>query len=130
MRKSSGLFTAAVFLVSLVAGVAANPALAEEKKSVSKAAAGEATIKEIEQNDKVRVYEVTYKPGDGLPSAKRPMRVVHVIGGGMLERTFEDGTKETVEWKTGDTKIVSEEKPYALKNVGKGVIHLLIVAVK
>ena len=127
MRKPTRLFAASVFLLSWTAAVLVHPATAQEKRAASK---GEATIKEIEQNDKVRVYEVTYQPGDTLPSVKRPMRVVHVFKGGTLERTYEDGKKETLEWKTGDTKVINEEKAYGLKNVGKTAIHFLIVAVK
>jgi hypothetical protein len=58
------------------------------------------------------------------------MRVVHAIKGGTLERTFEDGKKEKVNWKAGETKILTEERPYAVKNVGKTVVHLLVVYVK
>jgi hypothetical protein len=133
MTKSPALFAALVFPAFVLAGVFASPALAQEKKmekSVQKAAAGEVTLKEIQQNDKLRVYEATYKPGDVSPSAKRPMRVIHALKGGTLERTYTDGKKETVEWKTGDTRIVSEERPYAVKNIGKGVVRLLVVALK
>jgi hypothetical protein len=122
-----------MFPVFLLAGGAANPVMAQEKKvetSVQKAVAGEVMVKEIEQNDKLRVYEATFKPGDVLKSAKRPMQVIHVIKGGTLERTYTDGTKETVQWKTGDTRIISEERPFGVKNIGKGVVHLLVIASK
>ena len=115
MAKSRGLFAALV----VAALVLANSVWAAD-----------ATQKEVGQNDKLRVYETTYQPGDVSPSQKRSMRVVHALKGGTLERTYADGTKETVVWKTGDTKIISEEKPYAVKNVGKGVVRLLIVALK
>jgi len=78
----------------------------------------------------LRVVEVTFKPGDVSPSAKRPMRVVHTYAGGTFERTYDDGTKETVQFKTGETRIISEERPYAIKNIGKSVIRLLAVEVK
>jgi len=99
------------------------PVRAEDKK-------GEPVVKEIQQNDRVRVAEVTFKPGDSSPSAKRPMRVVHAIKGGSLERTFEDGSKETAQWKAGETKILTEERPYAIKNVGKTAVQLLVVYLK
>ena len=126
MTKSAGLLAALRLPAFVLSGVVSHPALAQEKK----VAAGEVTLKEIEQNDKVRVYEATFKPGDVSPSAKRPMRVVHALKGGTLERTYADGTKETAQWKTGDTRIISEERPYAVKNIGKGVVHLLVVALK
>lgn len=133
MTKSIGLLVALLFPAFVLTGVVANPASAQEKKmekSVQKAVAGEATLKEIEQNDKLRVLEATFKPGDVSPSEKRPMRVVHALKGGTLERTYADGKKDIVQWKTGDTRIISEERPYAVKNVGKGVVHLIVVALK
>jgi hypothetical protein len=133
MRKSTRLLVASLLPAFVLAGMTTNPATAQEKKmekSAQKAPAGEVTLKEIEQNDKLRVYEATYKPGDVSPSAKRPMRVVHAIKGGTLERTYADGKKDTVQWKTGDTRIISEERPYSVKNTGKGVVQLLVVATK
>jgi len=98
--------------------------------SLSSAIAKEAKPKEIQQNDKVRVYEITYAPGDTSPVVKRPMRVIYAIHGGTFERTYDDGSKERAEWKTGETRIISEERAYGLKNVGKSTIHLYIVAMK
>src|ERR1700737_1989876 len=116
MTKSPGPLAALVFPAFVLAGMVAHPVFAQEKKTekVQKAAAGEVTLREIEQNDKLRVYEAIYKPGDVSPSTKRPMRVIHALKGGTLERTYDDGKKETVLWKTGDTRILSEERPYAI----------------
>jgi quercetin dioxygenase-like cupin family protein len=133
MTKSAGLLAALLFLAFVLAGVVANPALAQEKKmdkSVQKAAAGHITVKEIDKNDKLHIFEVTFKPGDVAPSAKRPMRVIHVLKGGTIERTYDGGTKETEQYKTGDTKLFSDEKTYAVKNIGKGVVRLLVVEAK
>jgi hypothetical protein len=132
MTKSTGLL-ALLFLTFVLAGVVANPALAQEKKmdkSVQKAAAGQPTIKEIDKNDKVRILDITFKPGDVAPSGKRPMRVIHALKGGTLELTYEDGKKETAQWKAGETKLFSEESTYAVKNIGKSVVQLLLVEVK
>jgi len=95
-----------------------------------KAKAGEVVVKEIAQNDKLRVYQATFKPGDSGPSVKRPMRAVYAIKGGTLERTYEDGTKETIVWKSGESRLVAEERPYGLKNTGKTVIVLHVVQLK
>ena len=123
MRKATGATAAMLLFAAVLVGIASSPALAQGKK-------GEATIKEIQQNDKVRVYEISYQPDDVSPSLKRPMRVIHALKGGKLERTYDDGKKEVSEWKTGETRIISEERPYAVKNIGKGVVHLFIVALK
>jgi hypothetical protein len=123
MTKPTGVTAAILWLAAVLVGIASSPALGQGKK-------GESTIKEIQQNDRVRVYEVIYQPGDVSPSLKRPMRVIHALKGGKLERTYDDGKKEVSEWKTGETRIISEERAYAVKNIGKGVVHLFIVALK
>ena len=131
MKNSSRLLTALLVPAFSFAVLVMSPASAQDKKADASAApASTGVIKEIDKNDKFRVYEVTYKPGTGSPSAVRSSRVVHVISGGTLERRFEDGTKTTVEWKAGDTKIISETKAYAVKNVGKKTVHLLVIESK
>lgn len=85
---------------------------------------------EIQQNDKLRVYEALYRPGDMSEVARRTMRVVHAIRGGTLERIYEDGKAERDVWKTGETRIISDERAFAVKNVGKSDVRLLIVALK
>ena len=58
------------------------------------------------------------------------MRAVYAMKGGTLERTYEDGKKENIVWKAGESRIIAEKRPYALKNVGKTVIHLHVVQPK
>jgi hypothetical protein len=133
MNKFSGVLARLLIPAFTVAAVIAAPAMAQDKKAemkMGKAAAGQVMIKEVTQNDKLRAYEATFKPGDVSPSAKRPMRAVRALKGGTLERTYEDGKKETIPWKTGEARIISEERPYAVKNIGKGVVHLYIVNIK
>ncbi len=133
MTKIAGRLAALILPAFVLAGAVADSALAQEKKmesSAQPAAAGTVTIKEIAQNEKLRVYEATYKPGEVSPTAERPMRVVHALKGGTLQRTYADGTKESVQWKTGDTKLISETRAYAVKNIGKGDVRLLVIAVK
>ena len=133
MSKCSGVFAKLLIPALFVAGVIATPAMAQDKKAAAKmekAVAGQVMLKELAQNDKLRAYEATFKPGDVSPSAKRPMRVVRALTGGTLERTYEDGKKETIQWKAGEARIISEERPYAVKNIGKSTVHLYVVVVK
>ena len=133
MSKFAVVLAGLIVPAFIMAGFIATPAMAQEKmaaKKMEKAKAGEVVLKEIAQNDKVRVYEATFKPGDISPNTKRPMRVVHVLKGGTLERTYEDGKREPVVLKAGETTINNVEKAYALKNIGKTTIHLVVVALK
>ena len=80
-----------------------NPVLGQDKK---------ATMKVIAENDKARAYEVTFAPGT-------------------LERTYADGKKEKVTYKTGQVSI-NEPSPaaYTAKNIGKSAIKLYVVQLK
>ena len=117
MRKSI-IFLA---LVSILAATQPNPVAAQEKPSQTKT---------IADNEKVVVGEFTYKPGEGSPTQKRPMRVVHYMNAGTIERTYEDGTKEVINFKAGETRIIDEQRPYSFKNIGKSAVKLLVVSIK
>lgn len=44
-------------------------------------------------NDDVRVYEATFKPGDKMPMHSHPKHVVYVLSGGTMTLTGKDGKK-------------------------------------
>jgi hypothetical protein len=94
------------------------------------AVAGPAVQKIIVENDKVRVYEVTFKPGDEGANVARPYRVVRALKGGTIERNYPDGKKQKVEWKAGEVKQLGPDTPYVPKNVGKTVVVLYGVEIK
>jgi hypothetical protein len=98
--------------------------------AMDKPMAGEMTQKTLSENAKLAVIEMVAKPGETSPMQARPMRVVHVLSSGTFERTFADGKKEVIQEKAGETKILDEPKPYALKNIGKTTIHGIIVSMK
>ena len=112
--------------------------LAQDKKGADAKAAPAKTEKgtpkttNVLENDKVKVFELEYKPGDdnkAVPSSFS--RVVHAIKGGTLTRTYADGKTEKVEWKTGETRLNEPTKVgYTVKNTGKTDLHLLIVQLK
>ena len=120
------------------AGVVASPAIAQDKAKDAKAAPaakvekGLATFKELIDNDKVRVFVITFKPGDqGTPTSKRPARVIRVLNGGTLLRTYDDATTDKIEYKTGEVRFFeADSKPFRLKNVGKSDVVLYNVFLK
>jgi hypothetical protein len=81
-------------------------------------------------NDKVKAFEVRYKPGEEGANVKRPARVVRALKGGTLMRTYADGKTEKVQWKTGEVKWLGPDPVFATKNVGKTEIVLYVVEVK
>jgi len=133
MSKSTGRWAALMLPVFVFAGAFGDCALSQEKKMDSGAqSAGPplGTIKDIAENEKLLVFEATFKPGQGSPTSKRATRVIRALTGGTIERTYADGTKETAQWKAGETKLISEPRAYAFKNVGKSDISFFVVQMK
>ena len=130
MNKLGGVLAGLLVPVFFVAGVIATPAMAQEKmaaKKMEKKATGKPTVKEIAKNNKVHVFEVTYKPGDESDSVQRPPAVVRALKGGTLTRIYPDGKKETVAYKTGEVKVFEARPAYVVKNAGNSSIVLYVV---
>ena len=106
--------------------VAASPAIAQDKAKDAKAAPaakaekGKAVVKVLHEDDKVRVTETTFKPGDEGPSVVRGFRVIRALKNGTLERTYADGKKEKYERKAGEVRVAGPDKQaFSVKNIGK-----------
>ena len=115
MNQSMRFFMGVLVTAFALAGVTANPAMAQDK-----AAKGSSVRKVLLENDKVRVYENTQKPGevnDAVPTTK--FRVVRVLKGSTLVRTYADGKKETLVRKTGDVLFNQPGPGYTNMNAGK-----------
>jgi hypothetical protein len=114
--------------------LAAAPAEAQEKgkatASQNKKGSATGAQKVFVDNDKVKAFEIRYKPGEEGANVKRPARVVRALKGGTLMRTYADGKTEKVQWKTGEVKWLGPDPVFATKNVGKTEIVLYVVEVK
>lgn len=128
-------------LASLVVPVfmlaVANPVMAQDKMKDAKAAPaakaekGKAVQKVLHDDDKVRVTETTFKPGDTGPNVQRGFRVARLLKGGTLERTYADGKTEKLERKTGEVRVLGPDKQaYFQKNIGKTDIVFYTVNIK
>jgi quercetin dioxygenase-like cupin family protein len=124
MSKSAGALAGLLIPAIFVATAVAVPAMAQEKKAAQR------TQKAFVDNDKVRVTDTTFKPGQVSPSIERPYRITRVLKGGTTVRTYADGTTRTVEFKTGDVFAAGPDKPYSSKNTGKSDIVLYSVNLK
>ena len=118
---------------TLAAAVLVLPAsitLAQDKKAADKGAP-KATMKVVSENAKVRAYEVTFAPGaenTSVPASST--RVVRALAGGTLERTYSDGKKEKVTYKTDEVRINEVSPAFTTKNIGKSEVKLYVVQVK
>ena len=141
MKHLLRLFVSLVVPAFMLAGVAANSAFAQDKAKAAKAAPaakaekGKSTMKVLLDNDKVRVFERSYKPGDTndeVPSSS--YRVNRTLKGGTLERTYPDGKKEKIEVKTGTVRYLEPAKgagaKYTVKNIGNTEIVSFVIVLK
>jgi len=124
MRKSAGVLAGLLIPAIFAAGAVAVPAMAQEKK------AAQSTQKVFIDNDKVRVTETTFKPGEVSPSIERPYRITRVIKGGKTVRTYADGKTVEREFKTGEVFAAGPDKPYSAKSTSKSDIVLYSVNLK
>lgn len=117
-KKALGVTVTAAAIFTLVGG------------HTSSAAAP--TMQVLADNDKVRVVEVTYRPGDASKIAlRRNFRVVRALRSGTLQRLYADGSVETWAMKVGAVKIFdADKKPFATKNTGASDLVFFIVALK
>ena len=121
------LLTAAAGALSLaLAGT-----LGAQDKSADKGATPKARVKVMAENARLRAYELTFAPGaENSPVPASSTRVVRVLAGGTLERTYPDGKKETVNYKTGEVRINQTSLPVTTKNVGSKPVRLYVVQLK
>jgi mannose-6-phosphate isomerase-like protein (cupin superfamily) len=115
----------------ILAGGVANSAAAQDKAKAAKAEPGKVTVTVLAENDKVRVFETRFKPGDvnAAPPATST-RVVRVLKGGSQIWTYADGKTVKNEYKTGEVRIVAPGPQFTTKNVGKTEIFLYVVQLK
>lgn len=110
----------AIVFVSLTL-IASSPAGAQPKPGMTKT---------VFENKKIAVMDNVLKPGEESPSSDRGGLIFYYIQGGTAERTFADGTKETVTRKTGQALMNPEKRPYAVTNTGKTTLHVITIKLK
>ena len=117
------------------------PAIAQDKGKDTKAAPAakaeksKSVAKILIDNDRVRVIERTYKPGDVNEEAPTSdYRINRTIQGGTLERTYANGKKEKLELKAGTTRYIEPAKSagekYTVQNIGSTEVVSFVVVLK
>jgi hypothetical protein len=127
MRNSRGALAGLLIPAFFLAGAVAMSATAQEKKSDKAPIRAQQVVVE---NDRIRVTESTFKPGEANPAVQRGYRVTRVLKGSTtIERTHADGKVEKIEWKEGGV-YVSPSDNASTKNVGKGTVVIYTVTLK
>ena len=81
------------------------------------------------ENDRVRVFDVHFKPGATAKMHWHPDHLGYVLKGGKLELTMKDGTINKLEVSTGKTFFL-ESQTHEAVNTGKTNVHLIVTELK
>ena len=108
----------------LVVGLAVSLAFAQDPMQV-----GPNIYKLLFENERVRVFEVRFKPGEKIALHSHPDHVVYVLGDGKLKLSSPDGKSVEVVLKAGQTLWIPA-KTHAAENVGSTDGHSLVVELK
>jgi len=124
---------AALFIPAMVAVAFSSTAFAQGMTSGAMSSGkmtGQRTKKVLDENEKMRATDNVYRPGDTSPSSLRLGQFTYFLQGGTLERTFADGSKVVVKYKTGDHFLNKETRPHSVKNIGTTTVHNINVALQ
>ncbi len=131
MKWLFGLMMTLVVPAIMLAGLAANPALAQDKAKASAGEKGKVVTTVLAENDKVRVWDTLSRPGDENTAPPSSVwRVIRCLKGGTLLYTYADGKTLKREWKTGEVQIAGPGPQYTSKNIGESEILTYVVMLK
>ena len=80
------------------------------------------------ENDRVRVLDVMFKPGDKEALHSHPDHVICVLEGGKMKITS-SGKATVMEMKSGQAMFLKAQSHEA-ENIGKTKVNLLVVELK
>jgi len=98
------------------------------KKNMDPLKAASNVYKLLNENDKVRVLEVVFKPGDLAKMHHHPDHVVYALKGGKIKLTT-GGKTQDMDIKTGSVLFL-DEQDHEVKNTGDSTLDLLVVELK
>jgi beta-alanine degradation protein BauB len=82
----------------------------------------------LNENDRVRVLQVVFKPGDVAKMHHHPEHVIYVLSGGRMRMTSEGKTDE-MDLKAGSVVFMKAQNHEA-ENIGGSTIDLLVLELK
>ena len=81
------------------------------------------------ENDRVRVSEIRFKPGDSIPMHEHPDHFVYVLSGGTLTLSYPDGRTTDFTGEPGQIVWIPAES-HAATNPGTTEFRALVVELK
>ena len=85
--------------------------------------------KVILENERVRVSEVTFKPGARIGMHSHPDHLAYILSEGTLQLSYPDGRTQDINAKPGQIMWTKAES-HAAKNLGQTEARLLVVELK
>lgn len=83
----------------------------------------------VMENDRIRVLDVKFKPGDKAVMHSHPDHLVYVLADGTLRLSLPDGSSQDFQLKAGQAVWIGAG-PHATENLGKTEAHNLVVEMK
>jgi len=111
-------------LVTLMAGVLSARAAAQDPVKV-----GPNIYKTLFENDRVRVCDVRFKPGDSIAMHSHPDHFVYVIAPGKIKLSDPDGKTKLMENKAEEVVWIKAET-HSAENIGTTEFHGLVFELK
>jgi beta-alanine degradation protein BauB len=85
--------------------------------------------KMIMENERVRVFDVRFKPGQKAVMHTHPDHVIYVLSDYTLDLSLPDGSKQEIPLKEGQSFFMNAG-PHAAVNIGKTEGHALVIELK
>ena len=85
--------------------------------------------KAVFENERVRVCEITFKPGDEIAMHSHPDHFVYVLTQGKLKLSYPDGTSKDFEGTPGQVVWIPAES-HSTVNIGGTEFRALVVELK
>mgnify|MGYP002630276755 CR=1 FL=1 len=138
MKNSARYFMGILITGFMLTGLITNSVMAQDKGAggdakaapAAKAEKGKPVTKVYFENDHMRIFQITFKPGDAAQNVARPQRILHPLKGGTLTWIYPDGKRDKITLKTGEVKVEGASPPFIPKNEGKTDIVLYNVFLK
>lgn len=102
--------------------------MAKAKKDIDPLVAAANVYKLINENDKVRVLQVTIKPGEVAKMHHHPEHVVYVLKGGKAKFTA-DGKTDEMTMAAGSAVFLPAQS-HEVTNIGKSTLDLIVMELK
>jgi quercetin dioxygenase-like cupin family protein len=81
------------------------------------------------ENDRVRVLDARFKPGEKAAMHMHPDHVIYIFNDGKLKLTPSKGKTQELDLKAGQV-IWMDATSHTAENLGKTDVHLLVVELK